>query len=146
MFVFELAKYHLYTFVYKNEHLLIHMLNSFIRMLISFNITVELLSIFLTTINLSFYCMKNDEPKFKTFFNINTLLLIINYLCFHHVEHLINLCEFVQSKISIFGYVFVVFTISLGCYLMVFLMGYFSYLTINENLKEIKRINELKDK
>ena len=75
MFVLELAKYHLYTFVYKNEHLLIHMLNSFIRMLISFNITVELLSIFLTTINLSFYCLKNDEPKFKTFFNINTLLL-----------------------------------------------------------------------
>ncbi len=144
MFILELAKYHLYTFVYKNEHLLIHMLNSFIKMLISFNITIEIFSIFLITLNLSFYCLKNDEQKFKTMFNINTFLLIVNYLFFHHVEHIINLCEYIQSKVSIFGYMFVVFSISLVCYLIVFFMGYFTYLTIQENLKEIRRLNELK--
>jgi hypothetical protein len=144
MFILELAKYHLYTFVYKNEHLLIHMLNSFIKMLISFNITIEIFSIFLITLNLSFYCLKNDEQKFKTMFNINTFLLIVNYLFFHHVGHIINLCEYIQSKVSIFGYMFVVFSISLVCYLIVFFMGYFTYLTIQENLKEIRRLNELK--
>ena len=113
-------------------------------MLIAFNITIEIFSICLNTLNLCFYCMKHDEDKFKKFLNINLLFLIVNYLSFYHVEHLINLCEYVQHKISIFAYVFTVFTISLICYLFVFIMGWFTFLTVQENLKEIKRINELK--
>jgi hypothetical protein len=145
MYLINNINYNISSFLSMYEHLYIFLLNTFMKMIISLNITIQIISLVSSSFALVF-CLKSDEDKFKKYTNINLFLLSVNYIAFTNIKNLIAHCVDIQQKISVISYVFVIFFYSFVSYLFVFFMSYFTILTIRENMYEFKRYLDSKEK
>ncbi len=143
--ILGLLHLYVYTTMYTYEHLLTIALEKFMQLLFSCIITLELFALCLNLLILS-SCLKHEEEKFKKLMNINLLFIFLNYIGFNNIDRIVRICEYLQTHTSVLGYAFVIFIVSVLLYTTVFGIGFFTIFMIRENIIQLKRINELKDK
>lgn len=141
----SLSYINLYSKLYTYEYLLKIALEKFMKLLFSCIITLEIFSVFLSLLILSL-CPKHEENKIKKLMNINLIFTFINYIGFNNIDKVVRICEYLKIHTSVLGYTIIIFIVSVLLYITVFGMGFFTVFIIKENIFQIKRINEQKDK
>ncbi len=128
-----------------NEEMIIIAFITFIKLILISNLITEFIALTLSTISNINSKNNNETTKFTRFININCAFMIINYLIFHNLEIVIDLCEIIQDFSNFFGYLIFIFVISVIGYVIQIAMGTLSYLIIKDSWKTVEEILNKKD-
>ncbi len=128
-----------------NEEMIIIAFITFIKLILISNLITEFIALTLSTISNINSKNNNETKKFTKFININCVFIIINYLIFHNLEMVIDLCEVIQEFSNLIGYLLFIFTISVLGYVIQIAMGTLSYLIIKDSWKTVEEILNKKD-